>query len=488
MIISHSDLEDINKKRVGHDCIREPYLANIVEYEGDICECDYSGEEQPCITLEELADRIEAAFEDHFSRTAQEPDGYESAMMRDREIDYEWYREGQETKQAIADAAQVSEEIASDVQSILEDRHYSRHEAEVGEEGEFSEEAHYEEIMPKDERWHEEWNSFERSIKTEARFFSRTAASHLSRLFDQIDQMRTRDNRSLVVRAGPDTEISHLYRGRVFQNGDALERAMARPDLELSAPPAWAASAGRMNARGISVFYGATAPEIALAEVRPPVGSRVAVGRFEIIRPLVLMDLTALDDLHESGSIFDPSYASRLTRMMFLRTLCKRMARPVMPDDQELEYLPTQAIADYLSTESSVPLDGIFFPSVQIGGTGLNAVLFHKAARTEELDIPEGTKISASTYSIYGDGPEPDFTVIEKVPPVKEDEEIEEEHPWPFGLAMHDWTDWRNVDHRENTLRFDTDSLRIHEVGAIQISTSSHSVRRHHFEKREPPF
>jgi len=36
-----------------------------------------------------------------------------------------------------------------------------------------------------------------------------------------------------------------------------------------------------MNAGGIAVFYAATAPKVALAEVRPPVGSKVLIGRFE---------------------------------------------------------------------------------------------------------------------------------------------------------------------------------------------------------------
>ena len=54
-----------------------------------------------------------------------------------------------------------------------------------------------------------------------------------------------------------------------------------------------AAAAGRMNARGISVFYGANDPLVALSEVRPPVGARVAIARFEIIRPIKLLDLTA---------------------------------------------------------------------------------------------------------------------------------------------------------------------------------------------------
>jgi RES domain len=191
-----------------------------------------------------------------------------------------------------------------------------------------------------------------------------------------------------------------------------------------------------MNAKGITVFYGATTPEIALAEVRPPVGSQVAIARFEITRPLRLLDLTALAEVHEHGSIFDPGYADRLGRMMFLRTLSARMARPVMPDDQETVYLPTQAIADYLATEGKVPLDGILFPSVQVGGSGDNIVLFHKAARCAELDIPEGTEIEARTYSVDEDGPEPDYSVTEEVPPEEQGDEEAGEPPFRH-RALH---------------------------------------------------
>src|SRR5690606_31299491 len=119
----------------------------------------------------------------------------------------------------------------------------------------------------------------------------------------------------------------------------------------------------------------------------------------------------------EGGSIFDPGYARRLGRMMFLRKLTGRISRPVMPDDQDSEYLATQAIADYLATEGKVPLDGIIFPSVQAGNEGVNVVLFQKASRAEEMDIPKGTDLSADTCHDTADGPEREYTVIERVPP-----------------------------------------------------------------------
>ncbi|MGJ8530111.1 RES domain-containing protein [Maritalea sp.] len=488
MTITKNECDDLEEKVICTACVGEVFLSERVEKEGEEDECSYCGEELACFTLEEIADRVEAAFETHYSRTSEEPNSYQYAMLRDKEIDYDWDREGQQSVYAIMDAASISEGAADDVQAILEYRHFDFENGTMGIEDEFSSDAYYEEIMPGDQEWHEQWTEFVKLIKTEARFFSRTAAKYLSDLFDRVDEMRTRAGSALVVDVGPDTGITHLFRGRVFQSEALLQKAMMRPDLELAAPPAWAAGTGRMNARGISAFYGATSPELVLAEVRPPVGSWVAMARFEIIRPLRLLDLAALANVQEQGSIFDPDYAYRLGRMMFLRTLAKKMARPVMPDDQEMEYLPTQAIADYLSTEGQVPLDGILFPSVQAGGDGVNAVLFQKASRAEKMEIPEGTEINARTYAMYEDGPEPDFTVNETVPPSEEEVEIEDRRRGPFVPDLEDWTDWQDTDRRETALRIDTGSLRVHEVNSVQIDTSSHSVRRHRFEKREIDF
>ena len=285
----------------------------------------------------------------------------------------------------------------------------------MGEETEFADESYYEEIQVSDGAWQEEWRSFESALKTEARFFSRSAASHLASVFDRIDDLCTHDGRPLVVDAGPGTDFHTLFRARVFQSDDKLEVALGRPDQHLGPPPAFLATAGRMNARGISVFYGADDPTAAIAEVRPPVGSQVAVAQFQIIRKLRLLDLTALQDVRVSGSIFDLGFAARLERAQFLRSLSKRITQPVMPDDEPFEYLATQAIADFLATESSSPIDGILFPSVQVKRNVLNIVLFHKSARVEAMDIPKGAEITARTGQFGEDGWEHDYSVIEEV-------------------------------------------------------------------------
>lgn len=188
-----------------------------------------------------------------------------------------------------------------------------------------------------------------------------------------------------------------------YDSAENLEEALCRPDKHLGTPPARFASAGRMNARGIAVFYGASEEGVALAEVRPPVGSKVAVARFDLTRPLRLLDLTAIDGVKDGGSIFDPTLRQRLERVAFLRTLGERMSRPVMPDDEAFDYLATQAVADFLATENEPQLDGIVFASAQ-AMTGRNVVLFREAARIEELPFPDGTTISAETGHWTEDG------------------------------------------------------------------------------------
>jgi hypothetical protein len=192
---------------------------------------------------------------------------------------------------------------------------------------------------------------------------------------------------------------------------------MKRPDKDLGPPPSQFAIAGRMNAADITVFYSATEGSVALAEVRPPVGSWVLVGRFEVIQPLRLLCLRALEKVQdEEGSIFDAGYVLRLEKAAFLRRLSRRISKPVKPDDQPRDYLPTQAIADFLAGSENPPLDGIIYPSVQTDASQLprifgaardklNVVLFHKSARVQELDIPEDAEISVSDnpwFSTYG--------------------------------------------------------------------------------------
>jgi hypothetical protein len=469
----HRDTDAARRKRICHECVGETYLAEMIAASGHPARCSYCDDTAPAWSISELADQIEAVFERHYTRTSEQP---EHSYM----FEHGWEREGAPVIDAIEAAAGIPREAAEDAQETLNERFWDKDSAMLGEETEFCAESHYEETFSGDHAWRREWREFENSIRTEARFFSKAAASHLAKVFGAIDKLQA-GHGSLVVQAGPGHRLKHLFRARVFQATEGVEKGIGRPDKELGPPPPKLASAGRMNAAGISVFYGATRAEVAISEVRPPVGSRVVVAKFHLTRSIKLLDLTALDTVVEKGSIFDPHYRERLARAFFLRSLGGQMTRPVMPDDQTLDYLPTQAIADFLATENAPTFDGIIFQSAQIAG-GRNVVLFRKAARVEEIALPQGTEISVHSYQDTEDGPELDYSVTELVPPAAK---------VPTSPRLFIDTEWGDVPFEESvlprpvSLRVDPESVTVHEVRSVLYRTARNTVSRTRWEKRD---
>jgi hypothetical protein len=474
---TEDDIGQIKQRRVCINCVGEEFLKDQISKQGTFATCSYCGKEAKSFSINEMSERVEVAFNQHYERTPTEPDSFQYRMLADKESSYSWEREGEPVIVAIMNAADIPEEAASDIQEVLNDKFAD---FEIGEETPFSPDSYYQESATTDDRWWAEWRAFERSLKTETRFFSRSASDLLARVFDGIDKMQTRDGRPLIVDAGPDTRFSTVFRARVFQSPEKLENALARLDEQLGSPPSEHALAGRMNAHGISVFYGANDPLVALAEVRPPVGSKVVVAKFHIVRPIGLLDLTALSSVTTSGSIFDPTFIGHLERMMFLRNLSFQIANPVMPEREMLEYLPTQAIADFLANESSPPLEGIVFPSVQVAGEALNFVLFHKAARVQRIELPEGTKVRASLGQMYDEGWETEYDIVEEVPPKKKKglkkDELEALRTLFRGPTL-------NRDERPATLSIDLDAVRVHHVTAVKFTTDDYEVTRRRWER-----
>lgn len=346
----------------------------------------------------------------------------------------------------------------------------------MGEECPFSDDSHYVEKDAGHGEFLMLWNNFEQGLKTQSRFFSPSAKLILDQIFEDVFELRTTKRAPVVVTIGPGMPVAALYRARTFAGEDnKLKEALEAPWKHLGTPPAEAARAGRMNARGIAVFYGARDADTALSEVRPPVGSKVALAVFSIIRPLRLLDVTALRSVFAGGSIFDPATIMQKQRSNFLEMLGRFMSRPVMPHEEVSEYLPTQAVADYLANEAR--LDGMIFPSVQTGQASANVVLFHHAARVEEIELPQGTEVDVQLEMRDCDDFYPDYTVWEKVPPpLEQAESLNHASHWLFGMSQA--LD-NHVDMRSPTLRIDLESIHVHHVKAVTFDAPSHKVARH---------
>lgn len=473
---------DLENQCLCWSCVGETYLREKIRKDGERAACSYCHGQRRTFTIGEIADAVERALQEHYCRTATEPDGLEYLAAKEG---LGWERHGSPVGEVIASMAEIDAEPAEHIREVLEERTYDIDAARAGEENPFDEEAHYEEGPVQDHELQAQWSYFQRSLQFESRFFNREARATLEDIFSGLTDHEAHDGRPVIVEAGPGTPLPALFRARVFQSSEELKQALERPDRGLGPPPAKYARAGRMNAQGIAVFYGAKDSGTALAEVRPPVGSRVLLGRFDLIRPARLLDIEALSSVRVVGSVFDPEFLPALRKAKFLSFLSRRISLPVMPDDEPFEYLVTQAIADYLAESNEPSLDGIIYPSVQ-SGSERNVVLFHKYARVSELDIPAGTEVDARLETFSDDGPEPDYWVWEEVPPVAEANERSADTSDPLAelLAPLGGGD----DARQVCLNLVVDSLTIQHIEAVSFETVEFPVRRHRSEKTTPVF
>jgi hypothetical protein len=89
-----ADDDEISAKRICADCVGESYLKAEVETHGKRRKCSYCGTTGRTFSVEEMADRVERAFEQHYIRTPDQPNAWQDMMLRDKESDYDWDREG----------------------------------------------------------------------------------------------------------------------------------------------------------------------------------------------------------------------------------------------------------------------------------------------------------------------------------------------------------------------------------------------------------
>ena len=424
--------------------------------------------------------------ESHYKRTRTEPTDLEEAMYRHGISNDFWYRDGEPVVDAFVSAGEISTEIAKAIQEILEGRHGSWDDYQMQNETEFDSESYYEESATGTGEWSKLWSTFERELKESSRFFSNKARETLNADFEGIGTHRTQNDEPVMVEAGPDKSINSLFRARVFHDGDKVDKALEHPDTEIGPPPARLATAGRMNPTGIAVFYGALEKRAALAEVRPVVGSTVVLGQFRLLRDIRLLDLALLSEVRVRGSIFDPEYLRVLQRAKFLGVLGSKMVEPVMPGDQAIDYLPTQAVCDYLAAQKDLSLDGIIYKSVQAGDDAKNIILFHHASRVLEVPVPDGAKVSASLSRMSDDENDVEYQVTVMLTAEDAASQGTDNDHLDFKQQHARYLeDQRKADEtRAPTLGVDLDSLEVHHVSSVLVKTSEFRVSRHTFSDR----
>jgi RES domain len=235
------------------------------------------------------------------------------------------------------------------------------------------------------------WLCLKNELSKTRRFFSIEAKIFFDDLFSDVDGIFSADgasnNRDIV------TEIPAgflVYRARVCEG--TLESMLGNPFLdsifrdpykEVGPPPPQLARAGRMNAEGISIFYGSTDMKTCLAELRPAIGGQSAGIALRTTNLLRMLDFTRMRTAHRTLSYFQPDFDKQLEKLAFLRILGILISQPVVPG-READYLITQVMMEYLSHVHENPFDGVLFGSAQ-RDDGKNVVLFAKMQQNQPI-------------------------------------------------------------------------------------------------------
>ncbi|WP_447731653.1 RES family NAD+ phosphorylase [Rhodanobacter soli] len=410
--------------------------------------CDYCDQTKPTLRLWELAQLFEQMIDqfydptsgyDDYGNSIEEPSGDPLSDVVERE--------GGLTGQALDDIVECLAEMWFDRDTM---------ECKYGDDPHFVEGTRFGEALDRD------WLAMEESLRHDARIVNPMAFATLRRVFGHLahDQPLSDGSEGAIAEVGPGTALDRLYRARVFLTLGELEVAMQLPEKFIGPPAPGIGGFGRMNAKGISVFYGSIEPLIAIAEVRPPVGSHVVVAGFKITKRLRLLDFTRLGPVRLGESKFDRLTAERYERSAFLGKLRSRLVMPVMPGEEEDGYLITQAVADYLSTDEALKLDGIMFPSVQHEereAVGNNVILFRKAALVSGADRGAGNWSSFNLWE-YDDIYEGTY----KLEPTLATQEVELDARYNN----------KGIGHTASSLELDRDDVTIRLIKGVSFTTT----------------
>ena len=473
-------IPDDEPKWVCHICIGDPFLANKVKEQGTQAICSYCGGRREALPLEDLADRTHEMFQEHFELTPSEPDGYEYMMVQEGLAN--WYREGTPAKDVITEIAGVSEAIAEDITEMLSNRHGGYRVIKHGGIDPYDSEAQYEESNIDDEHFRRSWRNFRNGIQSRSRFFSPNAEEILNSIFGDLTTLKAHGDKPAIVEIGPGDADRFVWRARTAYSIKELETILEWPTREIGPPPSKLTPGGRMNAQGIPVLYGALDAETCISEIRPPVGSYVAVAKFEFIRPVRVLDLDVLANADVTGSFYDPDFNVRLTRATFLSHLVREVSRPVMPQDEAFEYLATQVVAEYLANKVNPRIDGVIFRSSQTGGTGRNVVLFNHACEVEPYNPPPKTKVTVNVVISADEDDQGDedlaVTVLETVHPDSHDKEPPARPTSALGPIRLGFED-ESPPYGEPTLRMDLDSIVVLSIKSVDHNYDTYVVKRY---------
>lgn len=365
------------------DCVTPEPLKKIISKHGTISTCQYCRNDGIAVSPKLLFDYILERAEEN---TANEDNlsSYEYGMLFDCGVDdipigflddvlADWMNLGDES---YFDDLYKYAPTELKLNNRGMDRHY------FGDDG-LLEMNFYEEM----------WKEFIGGISHSHRFFNPSAKGFLDSVFASLfgdgNELKPKCVRT-IQRGEP------LYRARTASTYADAETIASDPVRQLGPPPKDRACSQRMTPYGISALYCSLERETCLSEIRPITGDKAVSIAMTPINQLKLLDLTKLGLVDPPDlSLLDKGFRDALHLKTFINSLVKKMSKPKGRND-ELSYLSTQVVFEYLRLSFDSQIDGLVFPSVQTGEQGINVVLFPEASVVSSKNFKDMTDHEAT--------------------------------------------------------------------------------------------
>ena len=155
-----------------------------------------------------------------------------------------------------------------------------------------------------------------------------------------------------------------LWRARIHDRSERVASAASLGTIPLDL----CKQSNRMSPAGIPMFYGALSAETAQKEalVRPGHTALATVGAFTCSREADVVDFT---DLPAVPSIFHPELGNLRRPIQFLHAFVCELAQEVRPTYEDIDYVPTQVITEYLlhAWDAGRSITGLKYRSAHTG-------------------------------------------------------------------------------------------------------------------------
>lgn len=207
----------------------------------------------------------------------------------------------------------------------------------------------------------ENWKEFSLEIKQKNRFFPE------SKIYKEIFLPTTKSAGNFIsLLESLSKKISAdkiLFRARIYSQPLDIEN--------MGAPPPNMVSAGRANPIGIPYLYLAENIETCIAEVRPSNNCLINLAEFKLKNDLKILDITNPREKISFLESFEVG-TKCLEYINLIEIFAKELAIPILPENSQLDYIPTQFICEFFKNNGS--FDGVLFKSSF--NKGNNLVIF----------------------------------------------------------------------------------------------------------------